>query len=79
MAQEYTIYCDESESKGRLFSNFYGGALVHSSDIDAVKAAIAKKKKELTLFGEIKWSKITVNYHSKYIVLMDFFFDLINR
>jgi hypothetical protein len=42
-----------------------------------VKAAIAKKKKDLNLLGEVKWTKITVNYHSKYIELMDFFFDLI--
>jgi len=75
--QEYIIYCDESETKGRHFSNFYGAALVRSEDIDAVRTAIANKKRELNLFGEIKWSKITVNYRKKYIELIDFFFDLI--
>jgi hypothetical protein len=77
MAREYIIYCDESESRGRHFSNFYGGALVTSEHIDSVRAALAAKKVELNLFGEIKWSKITVNYHKKYIDPMDFFFDLI--
>ena len=75
--REYIIYCDESESKGRHFSNFYGGALVTSSDLHSVKEAIATRKRELNLFGEIKWSKITVNYCGKYIEMMDLFFDLI--
>lgn len=75
--QEYIIYCDESESRGRHYSNFYGGALVTSEHVDAVRTALAAKKHELNLFGEIKWSKITPNYRKKYIDLMDFFFDMI--
>lgn len=77
MATEYIIYCDELESKGRHFSNFYGGALVASDHIEEVRTVIAAKKKALNLFGEVKWSKITVNYHKKYIDLVDCFFDLI--
>ncbi len=77
MALEYIIYCDESESRGRHFSNFYGGALVSSDHLDEVRAALNTKKLALNLFGEVKWSKITVNYHNKYIDLMDCFFDLI--
>ena len=77
MTVEYTIYCDESESKGRIFSNFYGGALVESDHIDVVKSAIAAKKIELNMFGEVKWSKVSINYYKKYIALIDFFFDLI--
>jgi Protein of unknown function (DUF3800) len=77
MATEYIIYCDESESRGRHFSNFYGGALVSSEHIDEVRAGLAKKKNELNLFGEIKWSKISANYRKKYIDLIDSFFDLI--
>ena len=77
MSKEYIIYCDESETKGRKFSNFYGGALVESDHIDEVRQALAAKKIALNLFGEIKWSKITVNYYKKYIDLIDFYFDLI--
>ncbi len=77
MASEYIIYCDESESRGRHYSNFYGGALVSSDHIDEVRAILAAKKHALNLFGEVKWSKITVNYHQKYIDLMECFFDLI--
>lgn len=77
MALEYVIHCDESETKGRHFSNFYGAALVTSEHIDSVRKAIAAKKLELNLFGECKWSKITPTYRKKYIELIDFFFDLI--
>lgn len=77
MALEYIIYCDESESRGRHFSNFYGGAIVSSEHVDEIRAVLAAKKHSLNLFGEVKWSKITVNYHKKYIDLMDCFFDLI--
>jgi hypothetical protein len=77
MAVEYIIYCDESESKGRHFSNFYGGALVTSSDLPFVRDTLAKRKTELNLFGEIKWSKITPNYRQKYLDMVDCFFGLI--
>jgi hypothetical protein len=79
MALEYIIYCDESESKGRHFSNFYGGALVTSEHLESVRSVLAAKKHELNLFGEVKWSKMTTNYCQKYIDLMDCFFDLIKE
>lgn len=75
--REYVIYCDESVSKGAHFSNFYGGALVTSDNIDSVRSSIAAKKADLNLHGEVKWSKITENYKQKYIDLVEHFFNLI--
>jgi hypothetical protein len=77
MALEYIIYCDESEESGPFFSNFYGGALVRSVDLDSVREALEQRKLNLNLFGEVKWNKITENYANKYIDLLDTFFDLI--
>jgi hypothetical protein len=77
VAHEYVIYCDESEEKGKHFSNFYGGVLVRSGDIDEVRRILAQKKHELNLHGEVKWNKITGNYQDKYIALMDTFLDLV--
>lgn len=77
MPKEYIIYCDESETRGRVFSNFYGGVLVDSDNIDKVREAIAAKKIELNLFGEIKWSKFSVNYAQKYTDLIEFFFGFV--
>ncbi len=76
---EYIIYCDESESKGRHFSNFYGGAIVSATDVDRISAEIAQKKKDLNLNGEVKWSKISINYFKKYLELTDFFMDFVAR
>lgn len=78
MPKEFIIYCDESSSKEKHFSDFYGGALVSSDDIDEVRALIASKKSELNLHGELKWTKITENYEEKYKQIIDLFFDLID-
>lgn len=79
MAREYIIYCDESEEKGRFYSNFYGGVLVRSQHFDEVKKLIAKRKSELNLYDEAKWNKITKNYAAKYIDLVDLFFDFVEQ
>ncbi|MEH3063668.1 MAG: DUF3800 domain-containing protein [Methylobacterium radiotolerans] len=77
MPKEFIIYCDESSSKGKHFSDFYGGALISSDDIDHVRTVIAAKKAELNLNGELKWTKITENYADKYKQMVDILFDLI--
>jgi hypothetical protein len=77
VALEYIIYCDESEENGRYFSNFYGGALVRSTDLEQVRLRLEKRKEKLNLFREVKWTKITENYAQKYIDLLDTFFDLV--
>lgn len=58
MAKEYIIYCDESVSKGRFFSNFYGGVLIASDRIDAVRDHIGAAKQRLNLGREVKWQKV---------------------
>jgi len=77
MSQEFIIYCDESIKKGRYFSNFYGGALIRSQDIDFVRTKLSHTKSELGFSGEVKFTKITENYVNKYIDLMNEFFKLI--
>lgn len=76
-SQELIIYCDESDSKGKYYSNFYGGLLVDSKNIPHVKQILDEKKIDLNLFNEVKWSKITENYKENYIQLIDTLFDLL--
>ncbi len=76
---EYLIYSDESLSKGRYYSDFYGGALVRSTDVDAVRTVLVNRKTELNLLREIKWTKVTAQYLDKYIAIIDTFFDLIRQ
>lgn len=77
LTKEITIYCDESNISGRYFSNFYGGALVSSKDLEYVNDLLTQKKSELNFHGEIKWSKITENYLDKYLEFVSLFFKLI--
>ncbi|MGM0497330.1 MAG: DUF3800 domain-containing protein [Bacteroidota bacterium] len=76
---EYIIFCDESDKKGRYYSNFYGGALVRSTDIEHIKDALKEKCDRLNLYKEIKWSKVTPIYLEKYKAIIDEFFSFIEQ
>lgn len=67
MARELILYCDESDSSGRHYANFYGGAMVESLHLAEVIERLQSCKLELNLLGEVKWQKITENYAQKYI------------
>ena len=73
---EYIIYTDESVQQGRFHSNFYGGALVKSADLDTVKSILETEKQRLGL-QEVKWNKVSAAYLEKYIAMTNLFFDLI--
>lgn len=75
--KEYFIWCDESDSKGKYYSNFYGGVLVKSEDLKEVQLSISKICKKLHLYDEVKWHKVSQHYLSKYMEAMDVFFNLI--
>jgi Protein of unknown function (DUF3800) len=77
MSLEYIIYCDESDEKGTHFSNFYGGALVRSDDLQQAVDALRSSKTAQNLHKEVKWTRITEHYENKYKALLDVFFDLI--
>ena len=74
---EYIVYCDESNSNGTKFSDFFGGCIVSGKDWHFVEDALEAKKKELNLFGELKWTKVTAQYLERYIEIVDLFFDFI--
>lgn len=53
--KRYIIFCDESDDKGRYYSNFYGGALIEASKQQAIEEELQAKKDELNIFsGEMK-------------------------
>jgi len=74
---EYIIYCDESVGNGKYYSDFYGGALIRSSDFDTVTKALNEKKLRLNLFNEIKWNKVSENYLEKYKEMIALYFRFI--
>jgi hypothetical protein len=79
VSRELILYCDESDSSGKHFSNFYGGALVESSHQEEVIARLEACKLRLNLFGELKWQKITSQYEAKYLDFLSEVFVLMRE
>lgn len=75
LEKEYIIFCDESDTSGKFYSNFYGGVLVGASQYDRITARLNAEKQRLHLFGEVKWSKVSAPYLAKYQELMAVFFS----
>lgn len=73
--KEYILFCDESDKRGRFYSNFYGGVLVGASQYQRITKRLNEKKIELNLLGEVKWSKVSELYLSKYQELIKCFFE----
>lgn len=80
MHTRYIIFCDESEGKGKFYSNFFGGVLVEASKQEAIEAELQQVKNELNIFnGEMKWQNITQPYAEKYVVFINAIFDIVER
>ena len=77
MKKRYYIYCDESIKKGKLYSNFYGGAMVDSKDYSLICDVLEEKRTNLIKTSEIKWQKIDKINYNHYIDAIDTFFDFI--
>jgi len=73
--REYLVFCDESDKRGKYFSNFYGGVLVGASQYPRITERLNGLKDELRIFGEVKWGKVTEQYLDRYSALMSAFFE----
>lgn len=73
----YIIYCDESSDKGPKYCDFFGGCMINSENEYELITSLEKKKAELNLQHEIKWTRVTENYLDKYIEMIDLFFDYV--
>lgn len=77
MPTRFTIYCDESADKGPYFSDFYGGALIRTSDREAIEASLSTAKIDAGIVGEAKWTKIGPHNERAYVSFVDAVFDLV--
>lgn len=77
--KEFVLFCDESDRRGKYYSNFYGGVMVGSSQYQRVTRRLNEKKAELNLYQEVKWEKVTEAYLEKYAELMRPFFGEVAR
>jgi hypothetical protein len=71
----FIIYCDESVSKGKYYSDFYGGALLLASKRQEIEEKLLAAKGIIQ--GEVKWTKISEYNESAYIAFVDAVFELI--
>jgi len=78
--KEFIIFCDESDKRGKYYSNFYGGLIVGASQFERVTQRLNQKKQELNLFHEVKWERVTEQYLEKYAeFIRTFFQEIINN
>jgi hypothetical protein len=75
--KEYLLFCDESDKRGRYYSNFYGGVRIAASQLTTVETALTARKQTLGLTSEIKWQKVGVDVVERYEQFMREFFDQI--
>jgi hypothetical protein len=75
--RHYIIYSDESDRKGKYFSNFFGGVLIKAEDREDIEARLLAKKVELNLNQEIKWERVTKNYLEKYKEFISYYFTFV--
>lgn len=76
----YYIWCDESDSEGAFYSNFYGGILIRSMDLHRVLKLLKEKVEELHLEREeIKWQKVNKRMLAPYLELVNLIFDLLDE
>lgn len=74
------IWLDESDKEGTYYSNFYGGILIKSVNVDKVLRMSQTKISEVGLDNEeIKWQKVNKFTFEKYKILIDFIFDLLEN
>ena len=66
---QHIIYMDESGKEGKFYGNFYGGALIRSTDLLQTIEELSHVKQSLNLNGEVKWQKVTSQYLDKYLQL----------
>lgn len=64
--KHYIIYADESDKKGRFYSNFFGGVLLAADEREQISNELDAKKLELGLLHEVKWQHVDVTTADRY-------------
>ena len=79
MSKAYFIWCDESLKSGIYYSNFYGGVLVESKNIQLVNNKLQSVVDKIKITEEIKWGKVDAYKLPAFMELMNVFFDLVKK
>jgi len=76
--KHYIIYADESEKKGRFYSNFFGGVLLAAEEQQRISREPEAKKAELGLIHEVKWQFVDQTSVDRYIEFIKYYFTYIS-
>jgi len=75
--RDYIIYSDESDKRGKFFSNFFGGVLLEASDQQRITETLNAKKAELGILGEVKWQRVDASNTARYAEFIQLYFEFI--
>lgn len=75
--KHYIIYADESDKRGRYFSNFFGGVLMAAEERERISQELDAKKRELGLLHELKWQNVDASCVDRYIEFIRAYFTYI--
>ncbi len=75
--KHYIIYADESDKKGRYYSNFFGGALLAAEDQARINGELEVRKAELGLLHEVKWQNVDQSCVDRYIDFIRTYFTYV--
>ena len=73
--KEYIVFCDESERKGKYYSNFYGGVIVGASQLERINERLWNAKSDAGIKSEVKWEKTSPYDVERYKSLIKVYFD----
>jgi hypothetical protein len=75
--KHYIIYADESDKKGRFYSNFFGGVLLRAEDQEPISRELEMLKNELGLLHEVKWQNVDQSNVDRYVIFAQAYFAYI--
>lgn len=75
--KHYVIYADESDKRGRYFSNFFGGVLLSARDQQIINRELTTLKAELGLTHELKWQNVDKTCVDRYIAFIREYFKYV--
>lgn len=75
--KNYIIYADESDKKGRYYSNFFGGVLLSASDQQLISSLLNEKKAALGLQREVKWQYVDAACTDRYAEFIKYYFEFV--
>lgn len=70
------LWLDESDKHGVYYSNFYGGILIESKNVEEVLYRMESIRNAAGIIDEIKWQKVNAYHFERYVQIVDELFKM---